>query len=76
MSGDAKNLPFKNASFDAVFYTTTLEFVNNYKKTMQEAWRVKRVIGKIFGTSDRKHASLYIIFGAKRSMKLVSYIGI
>jgi len=45
--GDAENLPFKNASFDAVFYAATLEFVNNYQKAIKEAARVLEPEGKL-----------------------------
>ena len=45
--GDAENLPFDNASFDAVFYVATLEFVNNYQKAIKEAVRVLEPEGKL-----------------------------
>ncbi len=45
--GDAENLEFSNALFDAVFYVTTLEFVSDYKKAIQEAWRVTKSNGKL-----------------------------
>ncbi len=45
--GDAKNLPFKNSSFDAVFYAATLEFIENYKKAISEALRVLEPEGKL-----------------------------
>lgn len=44
--GDAESLCFKNSCFDAVFYVTTLEFVNDYKKAVKEAWRVTKQNGK------------------------------
>src|SRR3990167_10723255 len=34
--GDAESLSFDNASFDAVFYVATLEFVDSYRKAIQE----------------------------------------
>src|SRR3990167_4105242 len=36
--GDAESLSFDNASFDAVFYVATLEFVDSYRKAIQEAY--------------------------------------
>jgi len=45
--GDAENLKFDDSSFDAVFYVATLEFITNYKKAIQEAWRVTRTNGKL-----------------------------
>jgi len=45
--GNAENLPFKDSSFDAVFYVATLEFLNNYQKAIQETWRVTKQTGKI-----------------------------
>lgn len=45
--GDAENLCFKDACFDAVFYVTALEFVNDYKKAVKEAWRATKQSGKI-----------------------------
>lgn len=45
--GDAEKMPFKDSSFDAVFYTATLEFLNNYQKSVQEAWRVTKHNGKL-----------------------------
>ncbi len=45
--GDAENLEFSNFSFDAVFYVATLEFVSDYQKAIQEAWRVTKPDGKL-----------------------------
>ena len=45
--GDAENLDFDDSSFDAVFYVATLEFVGNYQKAIQEAWRVTKPNGKL-----------------------------
>lgn len=40
--GNAESLEFDDASFDAVFYVATLEFVTDYKTAVREAWRVTR----------------------------------
>ena len=45
--GDAENLDFPDKSFDAVFMVTTLEFVENYKKVIDEAARVLVPGGKL-----------------------------
>ena len=45
--GDAENLEFPNQSFDAVFMVTTLEFVENYEKAIDEAARVLVPGGKL-----------------------------
>ncbi len=45
--GNAENLDFGNSTFDAVFYVTTLEFVSDYRKAIQEAWRVTKPNGKL-----------------------------
>jgi ubiquinone/menaquinone biosynthesis C-methylase UbiE len=37
---EAKNLPFKDKSFDIVLFITTLEFLNQPEKALQEAMRV------------------------------------
>ncbi len=45
--GNAESLCFNNSSFDAVFYVTTLEFVDDYQKAVEEAYRVTRANGKL-----------------------------
>jgi ubiquinone/menaquinone biosynthesis C-methylase UbiE len=45
--GDAQDLDFANQSFDAIFMVTTLEFVENYKKAVEEATRVLAPKGKL-----------------------------
>ncbi len=45
--GNAENLPFKDSSFNAVFYVATLEFLDNYKMAIQEAKRVTKPNGKL-----------------------------
>ncbi|HIE33670.1 MAG TPA: class I SAM-dependent methyltransferase [Candidatus Altiarchaeales archaeon] len=42
----AENLPFKNESFDGVFYLTTLEFIPNYRIALKEAYNVLSKNGK------------------------------
>ncbi len=44
---DAKRLPFLNASFDALFYVTSLEFMDDYKGAIDEAVRVLEPEGKL-----------------------------
>jgi len=45
--GNAENLDFPDQSFDAVFMVTTLEFVENYGKAVDEAARVLVPGGKL-----------------------------
>lgn len=45
--GDAENLYFPDHSFDALFMITTLEFVENYGKVIDEAARVLVPKGKL-----------------------------
>jgi ubiquinone/menaquinone biosynthesis C-methylase UbiE len=45
--GDAENLDFPAKSFDAVFMVTTLEFVKNYAKAIDETARVLVSGGKL-----------------------------
>ncbi len=45
--GNAEKLPLKNTSFDAVFYICTLEFLSDYRKAIQEAYRVTKLNGKL-----------------------------
>lgn len=45
--GDAENLEFDDGLFDAVFYVATLEFLADYQKAIQEAYRVTKPNGKI-----------------------------
>lgn len=45
--GNAENLDFDDSSFDGVLYIATLEFVDNYKRAIREAWRVTRRGGKL-----------------------------
>ena len=45
--GNAQELDFPDQSFDAVFMVTTLEFVENYKKAVDETARVLTPRGKL-----------------------------
>ena len=45
--GNAENLLFKASSFDAVFFVATLEFLDDYQRAIQEAWRVTKPNGKL-----------------------------
>lgn len=45
--GDAENLCFETLSFDAVMYITTLEFIPDYRKSIQEAFRVLQPKGRL-----------------------------
>jgi ubiquinone/menaquinone biosynthesis C-methylase UbiE len=47
VQGDAENLGFKWASFDAVLYVTTLEFLPNYERAIEETYRVLMFNGKL-----------------------------
>ena len=45
--GNAESLDFNNNQFDAVFYIATLEFLDDYPRAVQEAYRVTKPNGKI-----------------------------
>ena len=45
--GNAERLGFPDGSFDAIFYITTLEFVDDYKRAINEAVRVLEPKGKL-----------------------------
>jgi ubiquinone/menaquinone biosynthesis C-methylase UbiE len=45
--GNAQHLSFKDNSFDAIMYITSLEFIKNYKKAIREAYRVLKLNGKV-----------------------------
>lgn len=45
--GDAQHLEFDDNIFDAVLYVTSLEFIENYKKAIEEAHRVLKPKGII-----------------------------
>jgi ubiquinone/menaquinone biosynthesis C-methylase UbiE len=43
--GDAQHLEFEDFSFDAVFYLTSLEFIQNFQKAIEETYRVLKSKG-------------------------------
>lgn len=45
--GNAESLDFSDSSFDAVFYVATLEFVTDYQRAIQEAYRITKSNGKL-----------------------------
>ena len=45
VEGYAENMPFRDGMFDGVFFITSLEFVNDYKKAIEEAHRVLKENG-------------------------------
>lgn len=45
--GSAQNMDFKDSSFDAVIYVASLQFIDNYKKAIQETARVLKPEGKL-----------------------------
>jgi len=45
--GDARHLEFDDNIFDAVLYVTSLEFIENYKKAIEETCRVLKSKGRI-----------------------------
>ena len=45
--GNAEHLEFKDSTFDAVFTVTTLEFIDNYQKAIEEMARVTKAGGKV-----------------------------
>jgi ubiquinone/menaquinone biosynthesis C-methylase UbiE len=47
VQGNAEKLQFKDATFDAVFTVTTLEFLDDYGKAVREMARVTKPKGKI-----------------------------
>src|SRR3990167_9773866 len=47
VAGNSENMEFNDSSFDGVLYVATLEFVTDYKKAVQESWRVTRPNGKL-----------------------------
>jgi ubiquinone/menaquinone biosynthesis C-methylase UbiE len=45
MYGDAQHLEFQDNNFDAVLYITSLEFIENIQKAIQETFRVLKAKG-------------------------------
>jgi len=46
-NADATKIPFKDSFFDAVFFVTSLEFIDDYKKVIDESVRVLQPEGKL-----------------------------
>jgi len=83
---DAKRLPFSDASFDALFYVTSLEFMDDYKGAIDEAVRVLDPEGKLVAMVLNQESRYFKIHYSKegsyfRRMKhknpgqMVDYIG-
>ncbi len=47
VKGESSSLPFANGFFDAVFMVTTLEFLTDYKKALDEAARILTNRGRL-----------------------------
>jgi len=45
--GDARNMSFRDETFDCILYLTSLEFITDYEKALGEAHRVLKHGGKI-----------------------------
>ena len=83
---DAKQLPFLGASFDALFYVTSLEFFVDYKVAIDEAVRVLEPEGKLvamilnpdseyFKIHHSKKDSYFRRMNHKNLEKIADYIG-
>ncbi len=47
VQGQAEALPFPDAIFDAIIFITSLEFIADYKKALDEARRILRPYGRL-----------------------------
>ncbi|MGV8058763.1 MAG: class I SAM-dependent methyltransferase [Smithellaceae bacterium] len=47
VAGRAEDMPFPNASFDAVIYVASLQFIEDYRKALQRSVNVLRPCGTI-----------------------------
>ena len=47
IKANAMALPFKNSSIDTIIFVTSLEFIEDYKKAIDEAYRVLKKGGKL-----------------------------
>lgn len=83
---DATRLPFIDASFDALFYVTSLEFMDDYKGAIEEAVRVLEPEGKLiamvlnpesmyFKTHYSKQGSYFRRMKNKNLGAMADYIG-
>lgn len=46
-AGSAESMPFVESSFDAVIYVASLQFIENYRKALQQTLKVLRPNGRI-----------------------------
>ena len=60
--GDAKNLPFKEASFDYVFTTEVIEHVKEYDEFLLQIFRVLTPAGQLFLTTTTYSRYGYRLF--------------
>jgi len=63
---DAKRLPFSDASFDALFYVTSLEFMDDYKGAIDEAGRVLEPKGKLIAMVLNQESRYFKIHYSKQ----------
>jgi ubiquinone/menaquinone biosynthesis C-methylase UbiE len=59
IQGDATDLTFHDATFDAVFTVTTLEFLEDYRKAVQEIARVTKPQGKLLVMMLNPHSEYF-----------------
>ncbi len=46
-AGRAEEMPFAESSFDAVIYVASLQFIEDYRKALQQSFKVLRTEGRI-----------------------------
>ncbi|HOU51332.1 MAG: class I SAM-dependent methyltransferase [Smithella sp.] len=46
-AGSAESMPFAESSFDAVIYVVSLQFIDDYRKALQQTFKVLRPNGRI-----------------------------
>lgn len=59
LQGDAMDLPFPNEAFDAVFTVTTLEFLEDDQRAVQEMGRVTRPQGRLIVMMINPHSDYF-----------------
>jgi len=59
IKGDAAWLPFANEKFDGVIFITSLEFIDDYKKAIEEAYRVLKKNGKFIAMLLNTHSKYF-----------------
>lgn len=57
--GNAKDTPFENECFDAVLFLTSLEFIDDYTKALEEAHRVLKPKGIILIVLLNPHSQYF-----------------